>query len=46
MPAKEPATVTITSAIPILPMFNECKAREFYIDILGFTIEFEHRFEA
>ncbi len=46
MSAQEPATVTFTSAIPILRMFDERKAREFYIDFLGFSIEFEHRFEA
>ncbi|PBQ18952.1 glyoxalase/bleomycin resistance/extradiol dioxygenase family protein [Pseudomonas congelans] len=46
MSAKEPATVTFTSAIPILRIFDERKAREFYIDFLGFSIEFEHRFEA
>ncbi|AAY36225.1 MULTISPECIES: glyoxalase superfamily protein [Pseudomonas] len=46
MPTTEPATVTFTSAIPILRMFDERKAREFYIDFLGFSIEFEHRFEA
>lgn len=32
--------------IPILRMFDEAKAREFYVDFLGFSIEFEHRFEA
>ena len=31
--------------IPILRIFDEAKAREFYIDYLGFTVEFEHRFE-
>lgn len=46
MSAQEPATVTFTSAIPILRIFDERKAREFYIDFLGFSIEFEHRFEA
>jgi len=30
---------------PILRMFDEAKAREFYIDFLGFSVEFEHRFE-
>lgn len=33
-------------AIPILRMFDEAKAREFYLDFLGFSVEFEHRFEA
>ncbi len=27
-------------------MFDETKTREFYLDFLGFSIEFEHRFEA
>jgi len=26
-------------------MFDEAKAREFYVDFLGFTIDWEHRFE-
>ena len=30
--------------IPILRMFDETKAREFYQGFLGFSIEFEHRF--
>ena len=32
--------------IPIFRIFDEGKAREFYIGWLGFTIEWEHRFEA
>ncbi len=31
--------------IPILRSFDEAKAREFYIEFLGFEILFEHRFE-
>lgn len=38
--------VTFDKAIPILRMFDETKAREFYLDFLGFRVEFEHRFEA
>ena len=30
---------------PILRIFDETKAREFYVDFLGFTVEWEHRFE-
>jgi len=30
--------------IPVLRMFDVAKAREFYIDYLGFKVEFEHRF--
>lgn len=31
--------------IPILRFFDEAKAREYYLDFLGFQIDFEHRFE-
>lgn len=30
---------------PILRIFSEVKAKEFYIDFLGFTLDWEHRFE-
>ena len=32
-------------AIPVLRIFDEAKAREFYCDFLGFAVDFEHRFE-
>jgi len=32
-------------ATTILRIFDESKAREFYIDYLGFSIDWEHRFE-
>ena len=32
-------------ATPILRIFDEAKAREFYVDFLGFKIDWEHRFE-
>lgn len=31
---------------PILRVFDEAKAREFYIEFLGFTVDWEHRFAA
>ena len=31
--------------IPILRIFDVVKAKEFYVDWLGFTIEWEHQFE-
>lgn len=37
-------SVSLQRAIPILRMFDVAKAREFYIDYLGFTVDFEHRF--
>lgn len=30
----------------ILRIFDEAKAKEFYVDFLGFTIDWEHRFES
>jgi catechol 2,3-dioxygenase-like lactoylglutathione lyase family enzyme len=31
--------------VPILRSFDETKAREFYVDFLGFTVDWTHRFE-
>ncbi len=45
-PIDHPSSITFGKPIPILRMFDEAKAREFYLDFLGFGIEFEHRFEA
>lgn len=39
------ADVYFICAIPILRIFDEAKAREFYCDFLGFAVQFEHRFE-
>jgi uncharacterized glyoxalase superfamily protein PhnB len=33
------------SPIPILRIFDEAKAKEFYVDFLGFKVDWEHRFE-
>ena len=35
---------TFARVTPVLRSFDEAKAREFYVDFLGFTVEFEHRF--
>ena len=32
-------------ATPVLRIFDEARAREFYIGFLGFNVDFEHRFE-
>src|SRR5436305_12077827 len=37
--------VTLRKTIPILRIFDEAKAREFYVGFLGFTVDWEHRFE-
>ncbi len=35
----------VKSPVPILRIFDEAKAREFYLDFLGFSVDWEHRFE-
>ncbi|MEZ5810919.1 MAG: glyoxalase superfamily protein [Rhizobiaceae bacterium] len=37
--------VTLTRAIPMLRSFDEARAKEFYLDFLGFDLDWEHRFE-
>lgn len=46
---EQPAASVVDSAqfkdaIPILRIFSVDKAKEFYVDFLGFTIDWEHRF--
>lgn len=36
--------ILFQKTVPILRIFNVEKAKEFYIDFLGFTIDWEHRF--
>lgn len=35
----------LAKAVPILRIFDEAKAKEFYLDFLGFSLGWEHRFE-
>jgi catechol 2,3-dioxygenase-like lactoylglutathione lyase family enzyme len=37
--------MTLQSVTPVLRMFDEAKAKEFYVGFLGFTLDWEHRFE-
>lgn len=37
--------MTLGTITPILRVFDEAKAREFYVDYLGFGVDWEHRFE-
>ena len=37
--------MNLRSVVPVLRIFDVSKAREFYLDFLGFEISFEHRFE-
>lgn len=34
-----------SNPIPVLRIFDEAKAREFYVEFLGFSVDWEHRFE-
>ncbi len=36
--------VTFTKVVPILRIFDVDKARQFYVDYLGFNVDGEHRF--
>ena len=38
-------TLLYKTTVPILRSFDEAKAREFYVGFLGFTVDWEHRFE-
>lgn len=37
--------VTFKRTTPVLRIFDEAKAREFYVDYLGFVVDWEHRYE-
>lgn len=38
-------TIAFQQTIPILRIFDVDKAKQFYVDFLGFAIDWEHRFE-
>jgi catechol 2,3-dioxygenase-like lactoylglutathione lyase family enzyme len=35
-----------TAVVPILRLFDETSTRAFYVDFLGFAVDWEHRFAA
>jgi len=37
--------LTIDRVIPIMRIFDEGRAREFYVAYLGFSVDWEHRFD-
>ncbi|KAL3912127.1 MAG: hypothetical protein SGARI_001317, partial [Bacillariaceae sp.] len=37
--------IIVQQVIPIFRSFDETKAKEFYLDYLGFQVAFEHRFD-
>jgi len=36
--------ITFEPAIPVLRIYDIAKAKEFYVDFLGFAIDWEHRY--
>ncbi len=44
-PAETAAASALKDAVPVLRMFDVAKAKAFYVDLLGFRIDWEHRFE-
>lgn len=38
--------ISFQKTIPVLRIFDVAKAKEFYLGFLGFTLDWEHRFEA
>lgn len=43
--ARLPAHRGMSAPVPVLRSLNEARAREFYLDYLHFSVEWEHRFE-
>jgi catechol 2,3-dioxygenase-like lactoylglutathione lyase family enzyme len=37
--------IKLEPAIPVLRIYDVAKAKEFYVDFLGFEIDWEHRFD-
>ena len=44
-PGGDDPLTTFGTTTPILRIFDEAKAREFYVGFLGFRVDWEHRFE-
>jgi len=42
---EEDERMKLQEIVPIFRMFDVAKAKEFYVDFLGFRIDWEHRFE-
>ena len=39
------AEAELDPAVPVLRIYDVAKAKEFYVDFLGFRIDWEHRFD-
>jgi hypothetical protein len=38
-------SILVQQTIPLLRIFSVAKAREFYVDFIGFQVDWEHRFD-
>lgn len=45
MPHQNRDAIVLSPAVPVFRIFDEAKAREFYLGFLGCGVDFEHRFE-
>lgn len=43
--SREEPSMTFTRVVPVLRTFDTDKANEFYVDYLGMSVDWEHRFE-
>ncbi len=43
-PQRSGETVRLQMGIPVLRIFDETKAKQFYLDFLGFAMDWDHRF--
>ena len=43
--SEQMSNIQFDRTVPIFRIFDEQKAMEFYIDFLGFALDWEHRFE-
>jgi len=44
-PRRDDGGVGLEAAAPIIRIFDEAKAREFYLEFLGCSVDWQHRFE-
>jgi catechol 2,3-dioxygenase-like lactoylglutathione lyase family enzyme len=43
--ARDAGSLEVRQTVPLLRIFDIARAREFYLDYLGFQLDWEHRFE-
>lgn len=43
-PPPDPESISFEQAVPIVRIFDVAKAHEFYLEFLGFSVDWEHRY--